>query len=93
MAILQYRCPKHPKLTRRSTHPTGMQDTEYSENNFNKGKIQYEHIIPKCPTCREPMEPLWSRDKGNKYRDGVCTEIDESFKKRLTWCIKKGKKK
>ena len=88
MAILQYRCKKHPKLTRRGSHPDGTY-----QGGLWDGRVKYKDCIPKCPTCREPMERYNSREKGNKYRDGVGYEIDENFKKRLTWTIKKDKKK
>jgi len=93
MAILQYRCKKHPKLTRRGSHPTKMKNPEYSEENYNKGKIQYEDCIPTCSICQQPMERLFDSEKGNKTSTGeVYYKMDENFKKRLVWNRQKNKK-
>jgi len=93
MALIQYHCPKHPEYTKRGTVPNGMADPEYSKENFNKGKINWDSMTPVCPKCRQEMEPLWSRNKGNKYIDGVDWKLDENFNKSLKWNIKKDKKK
>jgi len=41
MSIQQYRCEKHPKYTRRTSHPDGV----YEEGEW-KGKIKYKYCIP-----------------------------------------------
>lgn len=93
MSLIQYYCPLHPQYTKRGTVPNGMDDYEYSKNNHNKGKINWKHKTPICPKCRQEMKPLWSKDKGNKFRDGVEWKLDKDFKKNLKWNIKKEKQK
>ena len=93
MACVQYHCPKHPEYTKRGSIPNGMQDVEYSRENFNKGRINWDWMTPICPKCRQEMIPIWSKDKGNKYREGSDWQLDENFKKTLRWNIKRDKKK
>jgi len=87
MSIQQYRCKKHPKYTRRASHPDGV----YEEGEW-KGKIKYKYCIPKCPICREKMEIYSNKEKGNKYNAGVYRSIDENFNKSLKSNYQKDKK-
>jgi len=82
MSIQQYRCKKHPKLTRRASHPYKLVQYMWYQGTI-KEQIIYKHIIPKCPVCGEYMEIYHDSEKGNKVKGGFYKTLDKNFKKIL----------